>query len=328
MSTVSGRTCPLRYRYHPRTLRDWPETASQTLYVIGGLYGNLPALRAIEAMAAAEAGPLTLCFKGDFNWFNSDPAGFAAINAAVLRHDACQGNVEAELYAPGDEAGCGCAYPEAVDAGVVERSNAIHARLKQTAQLYPEILQQLETLPMVRRYRVGAATVGVVHGDAESLAGWRFDITALDDPANQDWLGHAFKQAGVDIFASSHTCLPVLRRFEVNRAEKLIVNNGAAGMPNLHGSQHGIITRIARTRSPHEALYGARLKTLYVDALAVCYDQSAWERDFLANWPAGSPAYESYFSRIHHGTEHAVAQAFQGSAIIATGGDISPSRRW
>ncbi|MBK6637622.1 MAG: hypothetical protein IPG34_08035 [Rhodocyclaceae bacterium] len=202
MSTVSGRTCPLRYRYHPRTLRDCPETASQTLYVIGGLYGNLPALRAIEAMAAAEAGPLTLCFNGDFNWFNSDPAGFAAINAAVLRHDACQGNVEAELYAPGDEAGCGCAYPEAVDAGVVERSNAIHARLKQTAQLYPEILQQLETLPMVRRYRVGTATVGVVHGDAESLAGWRFDITALDDPANQDWLGHAFKQAGVDITRS------------------------------------------------------------------------------------------------------------------------------
>ena len=51
MSTVSGRTCPLRYRYHPRTLRDCPETASQTLYVIGGLYGNLPALRAIEAVS-------------------------------------------------------------------------------------------------------------------------------------------------------------------------------------------------------------------------------------------------------------------------------------
>ena len=83
-------------------------------------------------MAGAEAGPVTLCFNGDFNWFNVDDAGFRAINERVLRHDAILGNVEAELDSDSDAAGCGCAYPESVDQCVVERSNRIHARLKRT----------------------------------------------------------------------------------------------------------------------------------------------------------------------------------------------------
>jgi hypothetical protein len=70
--------------------------------VIGGLYGNLPALDAIEAMCAREQQPVTLCFNGDFNWFNVDDAGFPDINERVLRHDAILGNVEAELQAATD----------------------------------------------------------------------------------------------------------------------------------------------------------------------------------------------------------------------------------
>lgn len=304
-----GRSCPLAYRYGPAALAKCPSQVVETLYVIGGLYGNLPALATIQAMADQEPGPVTLCFNGDFNWFNVDDAGFVAINHAVLDHDAIQGNVEAELLTPEDDAGCGCAYPESVDVGVVERSNAIHARLKSTARRHPQILDRLRSLPLFRRYRVGNRVVGVVHGDAESLAGWRFDIGALDTPGNQAWLATAFAQAEVDIFASTHTCLPALRQFGVGGERKLIVNNGAAGMPNFAAERSGLITRIGLAPGPHAASYGAQFGEIHVDALPVRYDHATWENMFLMNWPVGSPAHLSYYNRIDHGPSFDIDRA-------------------
>lgn len=295
-----GRACPLRYRYGPAAIARAPERSAETLYVIGGLYGNLPAFDAIEAIARAEPGPVTLCFNGDFNWFNVDDAGFRAINERVLRHDAILGNVEAELGSESDAAGCGCAYPDQVDQGTVERSNQIHAALKRTAARHPDVLARLAALPMIARYRVGDARVGVVHGDAESLAGWRFDAAALDDPGEQDWRADAFAQAGVDVFASTHTCLPATRSYD-HGTTKVIANNGAAGMPNLSGTRFGILTRIATTPSPHPSLYGHTLQGAQIDALAINYDDTAWQERFLANWPEGSPAWLSYFDRIANG---------------------------
>ena len=298
-----GRICPLNYRYGPAAIARAPEYPADTLYVIGGLYGNLPALDAIDAMVRAEAGRVTLCFNGDFNWFNVDDAGFRAVNERVLRHDAILGNVEAEFGSGTDDAGCGCAYPDQVDQGTVERSNQIHAALKRTAGRHPDLLARLAALPMVARYRVGNARVGVVHGDAESLAGWRFDGAALDDPAQHDWRADAFAQAGVDVFASTHTCLPATRFFE-HDGKKIIANNGAAGMPNAAGGRFGILTRISTSESPHPRLYGHELQGARVDALAIRYDEAAWLEQFLSNWPAGSPAWLSYFNRITSGPDY------------------------
>lgn len=306
--TAAGRVCPVRYRYGAAALAATPERAAGTLYVIGGLYGNLPALDAIAAMAAGERDPVTLCFNGDFNWFDVDDVGFRAVNECVLRHDAIIGNVEAELGAEGDEAGCGCAYPESVDEGVVERSNRIHAVLKETAARHPDILARLARLPMVARYRVGAVAVGVVHGDAESLAGWRFDPAALDDPAEQGWRAEAFRAARVDVFASSHTCLPGIRRFDFG-GPKVVANNGAAGMPNAKGTTFGILTRISVSASPHRVLYGCKDKGVFIDALAVPYDAARWQRQFLANWPEGSAAWLSYFQRIAEGPEYRLQES-------------------
>ena len=303
-----GRVCPLRYRYGPEAIAAAPERAADTLYVVGGLYGNPQALAAVEAMARAEPGPVTLCFNGDFNWFDVDDAGFRAINEGVLRHDAIVGNVEAELGADSDAAGCGCAYPDAVAPAVVERSNRIHARLKRTAARHPDLLAQLGALPMVARYRVGGASVGVVHGDAQSLAGWRFDAAHLDDPGEDAWRAEAFARAAVDVFASSHTCLPATRRYDLGGI-RAIANNGAAGMPNARGTRFGILTRIGAEPSPHPRLYGCELQGVRVDALAIGYDDAAWRRCFLANWPAGSPAWLSYFERIVHGPDYRLETA-------------------
>ena len=309
-----GRVCPLRYRYGPTAIAVAPERPAETLYVIGGLYGNLQALATVEAMARAEPGPVILCFNGDFNWFNVDDAGFRAINERVLRHDAIVGNVEAELGESSDAAGCGCAYPDTVAAGIVERSNQIHARLKRTAARHPDLLRRLGELPMVARYRVGAARVGVVHGDAESLAGWRFDVAALDDPREQAWRAEAFAKAEVDIFASTHTCLPAMRRFDLDGI-KLIANNGAAGMPNARGNCFGILIRIGTTPSPFARLYGHSLHDVHVEALAIHYDDPAWQQCFLENWPEGSPAWLSYFERIAQGPEFHLQDTVELAAV-------------
>lgn len=314
--SAAGRICPLRYRYGPAAIAKAPERAAETLYVIGGLYGNLQALAAVEAMARAEPGPVTLCFNGDFNWFNVDDASFRAINERVLRHDAIVGNVEAELGEDSDAAGCGCAYPESVDQRVVERSNRIHARLKRTAARHPDLLRRIGELPMVARYRVGEARVGVVHGDAEALAGWRFDVASLDDPKEQAWRAEAFAKANVDIFASTHTCLPVTRRFDLGGV-KLVANNGAAGMPNARGTHFGILTRIGATPAPHARLYGHTLQGVHVDALAIRYDDAAWQQCFLKNWPEGSPAWLSYFDRIANGPEYRLEAFAEIPATIA-----------
>lgn len=303
MSDIAGRSCPLRYRYGAEAIARLPTVDAETLYVVGGLYGNLPALDVIEAMAATEPGPVTLVFNGDFNWFNVDDAGFAEINRRVLAHHAIVGNVEAELGVEGDAVGCGCAYPDHVDGAVVERSNRIHARLKARAAQHPETLAALAKLPMIARFMVGGQKIAVVHGDADSLAGWRFDAAALGDPQNRPWIVDAFRRADVDLFASTHTCLPALRRF----APGLVANNGAAGMPNFSEQRYGLLTRISSRAPSSEVLYGEVQNGVHVHALPIRYDHAVWRESFLANWPEGSDAWLSYFQRIEHGPNYFLA---------------------
>ncbi|MCF8176215.1 MAG: hypothetical protein K9K30_13330 [Burkholderiaceae bacterium] len=309
MGESPGRSCPLSYRHGPQAIAASPAADVETLYVIGGLYGNQPALDAILALAAGEPGPVRLCFNGDFNWFNIDDQGFLAVNRAVLAHDAMLGNVEAELLTPGSEAGCGCAYPENVDADVVERSNRIHARLKATALKHSEIIDGLRPLPMVRRYHIGTLAIGVVHGDAQSLAGWGFDVAALDDENNRAEIDESFRLAEVDVFASTHTCQPVLRDYPIDSRGRLVINNGAAGMPNFRGDRRGLITRIGCLPAICETAYGKQIDRVHIDAIPVGYDHDRWESQFLRNWPAGSAAWASYFERIHEGPYYRHEQA-------------------
>jgi hypothetical protein len=304
-----GRHCPPGYGYRPADIATADELVAETLYVVGGLYGNLEALDAIEAMAAREAGPVKLVFNGDFHWFDVDEASFRRVESAVADHVALRGNVETELAGGDGTAGCGCAYPDWVDDDVVERSNAIQARLAATAAAIPGVAERLAALPRFLRARVGGLALAIVHGDAESLAGWGFAQEAVDDPVRQQRIRKWFAAAEVDLFASSHTCLPVALCLDDGAEHRALVNNGAAGMPNFAGDLRGIITRVATTPSPEPPLYGARLANAHVDALPVHYDVEAWNRDFLANWPPGSPAHESYFERLTRGPDYRTVEA-------------------
>jgi hypothetical protein len=259
-------------------------------------------------LAAREPLPVTLVFNGDFNWFNTDHAGFDNINSRVLKHVALRGNVETELAEDDSAAGCGCAYPATVSHAEVARSNQIEDRLRETARAFPGHRARLGALPMHAVARVGGVRIGIVHGDAEALAGWGFARNALDEPARVAWIESCFSRTGVRIFASSHTCLPACRTISTPDGTCTVINNGAAGMPNFSGTHYGIITRIAAMSSP-DALYGVCTEGIHAEALPVAYNQTAWLTEFAKNWPPGSPAYESYWNRIIGGPAGTLAEA-------------------
>src|SRR5467141_733431 len=305
-----GRSCPRHYGYSPAVFARPADLKAQSLYVVGGLYGNPFALEAVLALARHENA--SLVFNGDFNWFDVDSGEFAAINETVLRHAALRGNVETEIAGEDAGAGCGCGYPEWIGDAEVERSNDIVKRLRETARGHPELRARLRGLPMHLVAEVGGLRIGIVHGDAESLAGWQFSQEALRERPER--AGALLAAAAIDVFACTHTCLPVMRDFPTPRGTALAVNNGAAGMPNFRDTHFGLATRIASTPST-QALYGTRLGATVVEAVPVRYDYGAWIARFDRVWPAGSPAALSYRKRIASGPGYEVEQAVRTGAL-------------
>lgn len=304
MPSVAGRTCPADYRYGAAALARPAELRVESVWIAGGLYGNVFALEALLESFDAERGSKALVFNGDFHWFDIAPRDFATIDAAVMRHRGLRGNVETELARPHAGAGCGCAYPDWVDDETVTRSNRILERLRETVRRV-DGSSALAALPMQLRVDVGGARVGIVHGDAESLAGWAFSQEALATAEGRRTARRAFEEARVDIFASSHTCLPVLQRFS---ADRVLANNGAAGMPNFAGQLFGLVTRVAVT--PFDAaLYAYRTPDVFVEAVPVRYDVQAWQRRFLEQWPRGSDAHASYYERMSAGPRYTRSEA-------------------
>jgi len=303
-----GRVCPADYSYAPNVFARPADFSAEVLYVVGGLYGNLPALAAIERMATAEPAPVTVVFNGDFYWFDAEPGWFAGIEDGVAAHRALRGNVETEIARAADiGAGCGCAYPEGVAEDVVVRSNDILSQLRDAAPAPARA--RLARLPMHLVAGVGGLRVGIVHGDAAALAGWRFAREELDDPARRNWLADVHSAAQVDVFASTHTCAAALRDFVTPRGRLTVINNGAAGMPNFADTAFGVVTRIAALPSPQQPLYGCVRGGVHIDALAVDYDHTAFLDRFLRRWPEGSPAFASYYQRIVNGPHDSIAQA-------------------
>jgi hypothetical protein len=332
-----GRSCPLTYRYQPEALAGPARLEADTLYVVGGLYGNLAALHAVLERADREpGGPATLVFNGDFHWLDVDPEDFEAISETVLAHHATKGNVEAELAAEDDAAGCGCAYPDYVGDEVVDRSNQIITRLRATASRFPDLVRRLGDLPRHLTASVGGHRVGILHGDPESLAGWHLALEAMEpgDPVvrrQAGWRGRAttadellnwFGRADVDVFASTHTGLPYAQVVPDGRRHRLVINNGAAGLPNFAGTTHGVITRLSSDpRPPADSLYGTGVGGLGGDALPVRFDHARWKERFLAQWPPGSPGHRSYFTRIARGTHLEPRQAARAGVRLTAHGE-------
>jgi hypothetical protein len=306
----AGRMCPADYRYSPRVFDRPAELTADILYIVGGLYGNLAALDVVERLAAAEKSNVTIVFNGDFHWFDAGREWFLEIERRVGAHGAIRGNVETEI-ARGDDigAGCGCAYPENVSDDIVNRSNLILDDLRRVAATCPDTPQRLARLPMHLVARVGETNVAIVHGDAWSLAGWRFSHDMLDNADHRPQIEHLRRDASIDIFASTHTCLAALRNFSTPDGDLTVINNGAAGMPNFRDSNFGLMTRIATRPCPHLRLYGSAQGGVHIDAIPLEYDNSMFLKRFLDRWPGRSAAHESYFGRIAAGPNYEIEQA-------------------
>ncbi len=324
-----GRFCPPDYGLGVQAFATAPVFETDCLYVAGGLYGNTVALDALLALWAGEANARArLVFNGDFHWFDVDPAQFARIERLTAPHIRLRGNVETELaraVAPGvagdtsedvseDDAGCGCAYPDDVDDGVVERSNRILSRLRITARLSGGTAA-LGRLPMIARARVGGIGVAITHGDEQSLAGWRLASERLA-ASWRSGLVDCLRAIDARVIASSHTCLAVADTYRDAQGWLAAINNGAAGLANFAGSPAGLVTRIALDTLALPAgareLYCLRADGLRISALAIDFDLTAWLAAFDAQWPPGSEAELSYRLRARHGTALLPALAARG----------------
>ncbi len=300
-----GRSCPIAYRYRPESLCETPEAVNaDVIYVVGGLYGNPHALDEIERMVRVEQArgfTVQVVFNGDFNWFNARDDLFRSINERVLAHTVTLGNVDYEVAQSNPGAGCGCAYPDFVDQGVVDRSNLIMERLQAVAANHPELQSRLAELPRTRCLLFGGLKVLVVHGDPESLAGWGLAYEAFEarnDANLNDWFG----RTGADAILSTHTCLPVLWQGEVEGRPRLIANNGSAGMGNLLSDPRGLVTRLSKIAPVEPPAVGVEMAGWYLSLMPVEFELEGWLADFDQLWPESSPAAVSYRNRILSGT--------------------------
>lgn len=320
-----GRTCPPHFRYDAGELRPAVTVEADTVYVAGGLYGNLGALDALEALAQADRASgqrVAAVLNGDFHWFDADPAWFAEVNRRCLAHTPAAGNVELELAAPSASVGCACGYPEHISEATVSRSNEIMEWLQSESSSHGRTA--LRNLPKTIAARIGSHRILILHGDTHSVAGWRFAVENLppsDSPIRRrlnvkaaptalEELSSAFRTTNTQIIACTHTCLPAYCQLVVDGNECALLNNGAAGMPNFKNSCYGLATRISvEPRAPASALFGFSVGDLRCDAVALTYDHQAWLGRFLSVWPKGSSGYIGYSDRLCQGPEFNLEEA-------------------
>lgn len=303
----AGRDCPLDYRLAPDCFSVQADLHCETLYVVGGLYGNRQALAALNKRLTAEP-EARVVFNGDAHWFDRDPTLFDEIERELSHHLLLRGNVETELGRPEtDGAGCGCAYPDEVDDRVVDWSNSIHAQLQQTVSAMPGVGERLRARPPTAVVEIAGHRISITHGDETSLAGWRCARDALAMPARQAELAAWARRNEIAVLATSHTCAPAAWA----DGDFAVINNGAAGMPNFNNGRYGLVTRISTTPHP-SALYRASVNGLVVEAIPLNYRHDDFIRDFDRQWPAGSPAAQSYRNRLLKGTTDEPSDALLG----------------
>lgn len=295
-------SCPLEYALDfPRE----PKFQSRCLYVVGGLYGNIFALNEILAMAK----DADVIFNGDIHWFDADARTFCEIEHIIAQrgYAAINGNVEFE-FASGSERGCGCFYPPCTDADAVERSNLIHARLSDLVHLEcPQIAEIFKSRVKCELVSVGDANVAITHGDEKFLAGWGCSRESLAQPARREELNAWLAARKFDVLACTHTCAPAAAVLD----NGIVINNGAAGMPNFAGEPYGLISRIALTPCK-DAIYRAKRGQIFTEALPVRYDAAKFLKWFDGIWDAQSPAAISYRDRIAAGGDGETKDAILG----------------
>lgn len=172
----AGRACPVDYHLSESIFAADSQVSCDTLYVVGGLYGNPFALNAIEEMVAAEEAAgrdVLVVLNGDIHWFDKTAENFLALERRLDRPRwiPLVGNVEAELRRQEDiGVGCGCAYPACTSDASVSRSNRIHRMLSIAVHEHPECKEPLIGRAAAMTVDVAGEKVGITHGTRSSSA--------------------------------------------------------------------------------------------------------------------------------------------------------------
>lgn len=304
----AGRACPVDYRIDPQAFAGEADARCSVLYVVGGLYGNPFAFDALDDLVASEADDALVVLNGDMHWFDKTAENFAEIERRARGYRPLVGNVEAELRRQEDVGvGCGCAYPDCTPDDAVSRSNRIHKMLSIAVDAHPELKGPLMGRPATMVVDVAGFRVGITHGDEKLIGGWDCSRESLQDVMRQDEVDRFMRRCSLDVFTTTHTCAPVA----LGLSRGLVVNNGAAGLPNFAGQRFGLVVRIA-AKPRKDALFEAQVGDLHVQAIPLRYDHDAFLGWFDALWDETSPASISYRDRIVNGPADKLADSLLG----------------
>lgn len=308
----AGRACPVDYRIAQDAFSQDAQVTCDVLYVVGGLYGNPFAAEAIDALVQAEQldGPsdVKVVLNGDIHWFDKTAENFIDIERRIADYIPLVGNVEAELRRQEDVGvGCGCAYPDCTSDDSVARSNRIHKMLSFALDSNPSLKENLQGRPSSLVASVAGRRIGITHGDEKLLGGWDNSRESLQDILRQDEVDTFMSQNDLDVFSTTHTCAPAAIRL----ARGVVINNGAAGLPNFLGEDFGLCVRIAETPL-QDSLFECELDGLFIQAIPVRYDAKAYIEWFDELWGPASAAAISYRSRIVNGPEDRIRDSLLG----------------
>lgn len=296
---IPGRSCPLDYLLPKEEFQVEPIKSCNTLYVVGGVYGNPFALMALKEVIKDDINSFVV-LNGDIHWFDSTYKDFMNTEKMCEDYLCLLGNVEAELKRNTNlYAGCGCAYPSSVSDDIVNRSNAIHDKLKKV--ITDDIKDLLNKRLSTAIIKVSDEKVAVTHGDEKFLAGWECSREALLSKKRQVEVNNWLKLNSISVLATTHTCAPVA----ISLSNGIIINNGSAGMPNFKNELYGLITRISTTKHP-DALYRKQIRNIFVEGIPLKYDNESFIKWFDNIWPLGSPAEISYRNRIVNGPDDSI----------------------
>lgn len=304
----AGRVCPIDYRLDPGLFAADPEIECDVLYVVGGLYGNPFALDALDVLVASESGNVLAVLNGDTHWFDQTAENFVLIEQRIAPYVALVGNVEAELRRESDlGVGCGCSYPDCTSDADVSRSNRIHAKLAAALRNHPEVLSCLHDRLPAMTVSVGGKKVGITHGDEKLIGGWDCSRESLQDPIRQDELSCWMREHHLEVLATTHTCAPAA----ITLHDGVVINNGAAGMPNFAKQDFGLVTRIALFPAD-DAVMSTTWNGLFIEAVPLRYEHEGFLAWFDALWSKTSPAAVSYRDRIINGPDDYIEGSLLG----------------
>ena len=313
---IKGRVGADDYAIDPSEWDKDPIAVCDTLYSVGGVYGNLEAMKTVREMVAAEEGEVCVVYNGDYHWFDGTAENFQEVERLLEGYIPMNGNVEFELAREQEcGVGCGCSYPTSMSDAFVGRSNAIFGRMKESVSKVPGLANVVAGRPGWGIVQVGDVFVGLTHGDEKSVSGWGCSVDSIHDAQRVAELDEFFANHKVDVLSTTHTCAAAAIATE----HGAVINNGSAGLPEYKGMLFGLVNRISKTPHP-DALYRTMVKGIYVEAVPVRYDHDTFISWFDSVWDADSPAAESYRPRAIAGPDTVYSDAvLDGFEILKEG---------